>query len=269
MALYIGDQKVCPFSNQAASWFGGHDAELLYTVTAIYSLDSFLNWDTYSAAPQTSANLVYAPTTYSSASAANVIFDRYGDGYHNGEILDFSKYNYFYLNECVVDAVYTQQENTISAGHSLASARIYGAYLSKGPSCNTSTGVILPDNTNPGITQAFTVFDSVRQVYRSYQNQLLLYNDNAYGFILANASPTFPNTASITCSYVNFRTPTLRMRTAATTKTYLSTTAFNLLDATNTKFKIKNQLFRTNKNNIVVNEMANFVYMLQNKNVPT
>lgn len=267
MALYIGNQRVAPILGTETTGTNIQSAELIYAATASYALNNFLNWDTYSTTPTTSTTLIYAVTDYTSTSGTTVIFDRYGVDYHNGAALDFSQYNYYLINECIFEPIYTQEESTITAIHPLAAcfSSIYSI-----------TKILKYENNDivqTGSTRIITNFtSSTGTQYNRKGTTYQIYQSTGYGPSLINTAPTLSETAGVTASYINFSTPSLKMRSSASNTGIASVLITeDILSITASQVKIQQQLYQLDKDQALIppiDAYKDITYMLKNKTFP-
>ena len=224
-------------TNVTTTWFGGINAEFLYEARCEYKL-SETNYSSLTPTDQ-AQSLNFPATTYSSTAAANVTFDRYGNGYHSGTSLNYGVYNYIWLCEGFVQAKYTVDEATMGAAHVIASG--FSVVYNYGSRPRVSSGnIIYPSTTTYG-SYGNTTASSLMCYYRTAANVIALANNATYGTSLAAIGPSQSSTSSRTPGYVNFRTPTWGIRA---NDTYMPISSYSYLDAENTKLYYRCRFYR-------------------------
>ncbi len=269
MALYIGNQKVCPYSSEQI-WWGDANAEFLYEANYNCSLSETADWPTYKDTWSTSARIIKFPATeYTSSANANVVYDRWGSGTNTGGDatlkLDFSKYNYFILQDALINMAYTSPEATLGLMHVVRSCRT--ALIPIGQVIRMASGqIVYPSETNAGTPGHFTI-SFHRQLLRNASNVLSLTDSANYGLYFTAIAPTHASTsAALQCNYINFRTPSLAIRG---NNSYLVQGAFEAIDGDNTQIKIRQRLYRVKKSGYCESAYSRLGHILETGILPT
>ena len=224
-------------SNITASWFGGLNLEFLYEARWSKKLNEASNWSTLT--PTTAAQNLTWVTSYTSTANANATFDRYGNGYHNGETLNFGTYNYIWLCDAFIKYVYTTDESTLGMTHVFQNAAESAMHWGARP--RTSSGnIIIPSTTTYG-SYANVNLACNMTLYRTAANVQTLTNNTTYGVGLGLVAPSMNSTSTRTPSYFNIRTPTVSIRGH---DTYMNLNAYNYLDADKTTANLRVRIYR-------------------------
>ena len=241
MALYLGSTPVSMVIPNTRPWWSyGTNPKFLYEANYQCTL---ADTDYSTLTPSTSAqSLKFPATTYTASANTNVVFDRYGSGYHNGEALDFLQYDYYVLADYLIHVAYTGTESTMGATHTVKDT--YTAIIYPYRNFTVSNSVVTNGiSTNNTITIGYTGIG--RLWYRNASNAIVAYGSQAYGFYFTPSVFTLSaSNRTVPINYLNFRTPTLSMRA---NNTYHILASFNSVDATNTIIKIRQRLYRTDK----------------------
>lgn len=259
-ALYIGNQKVTPSLGEMTSWWSGKNPKLLYEATYNQTLAN-MSWADID--KSTAAVAMNYPATTESASGTTVIFDQWGIGYHNGTALDFGQYNYFILEDHLVDIHYTTAENTMGKIHALKYTQTSGYFIGQQVRMASGNQLIYPTDMTYGTTTALA-FTYQLQWRRNASNNLAVSNA-AYGLYTSVQAPTFQTTSSLICNYINFRVPTWSHRAH---NSYHILDASNLIDANNTTLKVRHRLYQINKAGFSETMTNRFGYMFENNSFP-
>ena len=249
MALYLGNQQITTINSEFRSWWAlGKNPKLLYEATFEANLLNDTDYNTMTpsnnqqGAKYLIANKPFAD--YNSAPATFITYDRWGEGYHNGERLDFAKNDYFILTDILIKVAYTQYNNAdIPSGtpHVLGytGSYIYGPYTAYSIN-STNTGANLGTNTaNILLTNQGTY----RIWYITNQNKLAS-AAATYGLYGGLVAPTFSTTPkrNDSTAYMNFRTPYFYFRNNST---YHASAAFDYIDIANSWIKVRQKLYKT------------------------
>ena len=267
MSLYLGNTKITPMLPNNRPWWGvAKNPELLYSCTYTFGYNlTNININSTTTAAVTLLSPPNSP--YSTASAANAIIDRWGnvDNGHNGESFNFLKYDYFVLADYLIDVQYTTTEGTMSSAHPLkyTQTSIMPAYRY----FTFTNGVAVPGNGSGGNNNlATTYYGTSRLWYRKADNSTTA-AAASYGFYLTPAAFTL-STSKITSEiqYINFRTPTLYFRINGS---YMTTASFSQVSVTNTTFKMRQRLYRSERIDNYYEELVNRqAYMYINNGFP-
>lgn len=278
MALYLGNTKITPTFGDNPLWWGknGVEPEFLYETNYSVFLKDMTAHD--SMAPTTSEKTLSHPaglfsytndagTVTNSAAGNNVVFDRYGDGYHNGETFDFEKYYYVTIADGLSEDKYTVTENTMNLIHTLKNTYTSIAYFCLGFQTKTDGSILsygdsgyTPYIASVGITRYYNF-------YRNSSNNIIGYNNSYAGVYILPYGTGLSSSSSLTPAYINFYTPYFRYRVNTTLHV---ATAFNNLDHNTTYVKQRLRLYRIKKEKT----MAEFLYdrqkyMFLNNSFPT
>lgn len=269
MALYIGNQKVCPYSSEKI-WWGDANPEFLYEAAYNCTLSETEDWPTYKDTWSTSARTIKFPATqYTDTANTNVIYDRWGSGVNtNGDPdlkLDFSKYNYFILQDALLNMAYTSPEATLGTTHVVRTCRT--ALIPIGQIFRLASGAfIYPSEINAGVPTQFNI-SYHRQLLRNGSNVLSVTDSASYGLYFTAITPTYASTAAaLQCNFINFRTPTLSIRG---NNSYLTQTAFNAIDGDNSQIKIRQRLYRVKKPGYCESAYIRLGHILETGILPT
>ena len=265
MALYIGDQRVTPILGDVYSWWGDKNFESVCSTTATYSLSDSTNWTTLlnDGITTSAASLTYT-TNITTAATVNPILYQWGSGLgqtSSTDKLDFINNDYFVLIDGFVKAEYTGDEATMGAGHEIKylTTSLIPLYIIPKPTGVTTFN--LTSNTFTGV--ALTM---LHYTYRNNNNALAVYNTAGYGVYLTPVIPTFSPTSGSVANYINLRLPTISVRYQASRH---ALSAFNTMDANNTKIYIQEELFKAPKGNGLSSKVINrFVEMYENNKLP-
>ena len=266
MALYLGTQKIIPFPTEYCSWFAGENPVFLYEANYNCSLEETADWPTYKSTWSTSARTIkFAATTYTTSANANVIYDRWGEGYHSGEALDFSKYSYVIITDTLLNMAYTSPEATLGKMHVVRSYRTGAQPV--GQIFKFANGIFtVPTDSISGTTTYGATPSYHRQLLRNASNVLSVTDNATYGLWFTAPAPTFEATATHQCKYINFKTPTLQIRG---NNSYLVQDAFNAIDGENCEIKIRQRFYRINQPGVLEKCFTKLATGLQTGNLPT
>ncbi len=246
------------------TWWGeGKNPEFIYETT----YNCKLNDTNYSSkTPSTTAQALYWPATTYTTSGTGLqypTFDRYGTGYHNGEPLDFSKYDYFVLEDYIADIKYTVDEAAMGALHSIKATQSGFSHLYE--SFKTTSGnIIIPTDTIIGTaTMATQNFYGIW--YRNASN-VLNFARQGYGIYFTQVGPSFSSTSYLAVPYINFRLPYVYIRGH---NSYHPVSSFTNIDTENTQIKVRMRLYKIDKSSTYRLAGERQVYMYQNNAFPT
>lgn len=246
----------------SVAWWGGLNPEFLYETTYTVTL-SDMNYA--SKTPSTSAqSMTHPATTYTTSRNTNPVFDRWGSEYHSGSALNFASYDYFILNDTIVNVAYTSTESSLGIAHSTEYELVGFHFI--GQRFRLSSGnVISPTSTTYGTTTAVTTtFPNV--FYRNASNTLYTATNSSYGVYPAVAAPTFASTSNLKSNYINFRAPTWSIRTNTT---YMNSGAWTYVDSANTTMKNRQRLYQVRKQDAFETAFSRIEYMHANGTFPT
>lgn len=277
MSLYLGSNLISfTKPNNRTWWAVGQNPKFLYETTYQCSLS---DTDYPSKTPSsTQQNVLFPATSYTNSASANVIFDRWGNGFNNGSALDLINYDYYVLADYLIDVAYVSgvDEATWGRTHTIKYTQtsimpIYKNYVISGQN------VLEGDVGATSLTVGY--YGTYRLWYRTAKNALASVT-TSYGFYLTPAVFSLSGVATdlSTVSYINFRTPTLYFRS---NNTYHNLTAFidssnnnaSWIDANDTIFKCRQRLYQTDKlsdsyYHTLINRQAK-IYNSVNNSFPT
>lgn len=249
-------------SQVSAAWWGGLDPERLYQADYTCALS---DTDYASKTPSTSAQSLKQPAAgYTSSASTTIVYDRWGSGYHSGSALNFAAYDYFVLNETMVNIAYTSDESTLGLVHSIQHACVYLQPI--GQSFRfSSNSVVTPTSSTTGTTRCYSL-GFYETIYRNASNNLAIGSTVSYGIFPSVQAPTFASTSALTSNYINFRSPTLSIRT---NNTYMVAGAWTYVDAANTVMTNRQILYRVRKQDMLEQAFTRLQSMWEGKTIPT
>lgn len=246
----------------SVAWWGGLNPEFLYEANYTQTLS---NMNYADKTPSTSAQTMTHPaTTYTSSRNANPVFDRWGSSYHSGSALNFALYDYFILNDVIVNVAYTSTESSLGLAHSIEYELVGFHFI--GQRFRLSSGnVISPTSTTYGTTTTIVAtFPNV--FYRNASNTLYVATTSSYGVYPSLASPSYASTSNLKSNYINFRAPSWSIRTNST---YMNASAWASVDPDNTTLMNRQRLYQVRKKNAFETAFSRIEYMHANGSFPT
>jgi len=253
------------------AWWGSLDPEFLYETEFEKSTGTVtladMNYSSLDPAADTSAHAMkyQFATDYTATNNANPIFDRWGSGYHSGSALDFSAYDYFVLQDVMVDVVYTAAEATMGLVHALKQYQTYLNPIGQRFRINSSNQIVSPTSSTYGTTTALALSVPM-SLCRNSSNNLTVQAGVSYGIYPGAAAPTFQSTGALTSTYINFRAPSWSVRTNSS---YMAAGAWANIDAAKTTLRNRQRLYRVRKRDLVEIAYARMESMIDNGEFPT
>ena len=238
-----------------STWFGALGFEMLYEARCTLDPRNASNWPL---TPSATAQTLTWTTSYTTTANANAVFDRYGKNYNGGAALDYGTYGYVWLCDGFAQLVYTVDEATMGTYHVIANA--FEAVYHYGSRPRVASGSVVFPSASAYGTYGQTSTATLMTYYRTDAGAIALQNNCSYGVSLASVAPQQQSTTSVKPTYVNFRYPTIGVRTS---DSYMTSTAYSYVDWAKTKVQYRVRLYRvpiaydlyTEQNRRMVNDM--------------
>lgn len=253
------------------AWWGSLDHELLYETEfkksgATVTLAD-MDYSSLDPSADTSAHgMKYQfATDYTATNNANPTFDRWGSSYHSGSALNFAAYDYFVLQDVMVDVAYTVTESSMGKVHALKQYQTFLNPIGQRFRINSSNQIVTPTTTTYGTTTALALSVPM-SLCRNASNNLTVAASVSYGIYPGAAAPTFQSTGALTSTYINFRAPSLSVRTNSS---YMASTAWASVSASNTTIRNRQRLYRVRKQDLVELAYLRMESMIANGEFPT
>ncbi len=253
------------------AWWGSLDPELLYETefkkgTSTVTLAD-MDYSSLDPSADTSAHgMKYQfATDYTATNNANPTFDRWGSSYHSGAALNFAAYDYFVLQDVMVDVGYSVTESSMGKVHALKQYQTYLNPIGQRFRINSSNNIVTPTTTTYGTTTALALSVPM-SLCRNASNNLTVQAGISYGIYPGAAAPTFQSTGALTSTYINFRAPSWSVRTNSS---YMASTAWASVDASKTTIRNRQRLYRVRKQDLVEIAYLRMEAMIANGEFPT
>ena len=253
------------------AWWGSLDPEFLYETefkkgTSTVTLAD-MDYSSLDPSADTSAHAMkyQFATDYTATNNANPTFDRWGSSYHSGAALNFAAYDYFVLQDVMVDVGYSVTESSMGKVHALKQYQTYLNPIGQRFRINSSNKIVTPTTTTYGTTTALT-FSVPMSLCRNASNNLTVQAGISYGIYPGAAVPTFQSTGALTSTYINFRAPSWSVRTNSS---YMASTAWQSVSAANTTIRNRQRLYRVRKQDLVELAYLRMEAMIANGEFPT
>ena len=253
------------------SWWGSLDPVLLYETEFKKSGSTVtladMNYSSLDPAADTSAHAMkyQFATSYTATNNANPTFDRWGSSYHSGSALDFSAYDYFVLQDVMVDVAYTSTESSMGLVHALKQYQTYLNFMGQRFRISSSNNIVSPTSTTYGTPTALALSVPM-SLCRNGSNNLTVQAGVSYGIYPGAAAPTFSTTAALSVGYINFRAPSWSVRTNSS---YMAAGAWTNVSASGTTIRNRQRLYRVRKRDLVEISYARMEDMIANGEFPT
>jgi len=253
------------------AWWGSLDPEFLYE--AVFTKSgatvklSDMDYASLDPSADTSAHgMKYEfATSYTATNNANPTFDRWGSAYHSGAALNFAAYDYFVLQDVMVDVAYTVTESTMGLVHSLKQYQTFLNPIGQRFRISSSNAIIHPTSTTYGTTMALSMSVPM-SLCRNASNNLTVQAGVSYGIYPGAAAPTFQSTGALTSTYINFRAPSWSVRTNSS---YMASGSWASVDASNTTIRNRQRLYRVRKQDLVELAYERMEDMIRTGDFPT
>lgn len=220
------------------AWWGGINLEFLFECRWSKKLNEAENWPLTAT---TSAQNLLWKTSISTTEVANAVIDRWGKGYHSiTTALDFSTYNYIFIEDAFVKYAYTSPEASLGKVHVCYDGLTYVYHWGERLRVTSGGAIVRPSTTDYGTFGSCSYAASLVG-YRTAAGTFQSANNSTYGVSIGAIAPSQQSTSKKNPDYFNLRTPTFGIRAH---NTYMPVASFSSLDAANTTCNVRWRVYR-------------------------